>query len=60
MAKEKHFAFNDAKKFIGQLTLLFESRDNIMYGDYKTEINQLEFIKDERGKEIATQIYKAV
>ena len=58
--KRKTFFAFEGDRFIGQCTLLFESEEKVITGNYKAEINKLEIIKEERGKGLASKIYKVV
>lgn len=57
--RKTFFAFEN-KKYIGQCTLLFESKDKLMTGNGKAEIIKLELIQEERGKGYATKIFETV
>ena len=58
--KRKTFFAFDSGKYVGQGTLLFESKDKVMTGDGKAEIIKLEIEEEYRGKGVATEIYKAL
>lgn len=58
--KRKTFFVFDNKKYVGQGTLLFDSKDKMMTGNGKAEIIKLEIIEEERGKGIATKLYQAL
>ena len=58
--KRKTFFAFDSGKYVGQGTLLFESKDKVMTCDGKAEIIKLEIEEEYRGKGVATEIYKAL
>ncbi len=57
--RKTFFAF-DKGIYIGQGTLLFDSKDKIMTGNGRAEIIKLEVEKAYRGKGIATKIYNSL
>lgn len=58
--KRKTFFVFDNDLYIGQGTLLFESKDKVMTGNGKAKIIKLEIKENYRGKGIATKIYNAL
>lgn len=55
--RKTFFAFDESGTVIGQVTLLFESKDKLMTGDGKAELIKLEVAENHRGEGIATKIY---